>query len=174
MEPTVSSETSANRTQTPENYPKRNKLHLEHGESLKTRTLQRCLGQNTQNNLQKACRDTWYMSWRTMLLHTLSTATFGVFKILYSLAASVVIYGLQKVDWALRYFATISKFALELNHVRKLSCTFIVHVFGYREWLLLYLTMFLQLQLLHIKNAHINLLKGVLRNRTVGTLTIGV
>jgi len=25
------------RTQTPGNYPKRNKLHLEHGESLKTR-----------------------------------------------------------------------------------------------------------------------------------------
>jgi len=32
----VSSETSAIRTQTPGNYPKRNKLHLEHGESLKT------------------------------------------------------------------------------------------------------------------------------------------
>jgi len=32
MEPTVSSETSAIRTQTPGNYPKRNKLHLEHGE----------------------------------------------------------------------------------------------------------------------------------------------
>ena len=37
MEPIVSSETSAIRTQTPRNYPKRNKLHLEHGESLKTR-----------------------------------------------------------------------------------------------------------------------------------------
>jgi len=37
MELTVSSETSAIRTQTPGNYPKRNKLHLEHGESLKTR-----------------------------------------------------------------------------------------------------------------------------------------
>jgi len=36
MEPTVSSETSAVRTQAPGNYPKRNKLHLEHGESLKT------------------------------------------------------------------------------------------------------------------------------------------
>jgi len=36
MEPTVSSETSAIRTQTPGNYPKRNKLHLEHGESLNT------------------------------------------------------------------------------------------------------------------------------------------
>ena len=35
MEPIVSSETSAVRTQTPGNYPKRNKLHLEHGESLK-------------------------------------------------------------------------------------------------------------------------------------------
>jgi len=35
MEPIVSSETSAIRT--PGNYPKRNKLHLEHGESLKTR-----------------------------------------------------------------------------------------------------------------------------------------
>jgi len=37
MEPTVSSETSAIRTQTPGNYPKRNKLLLEHGKSLKTR-----------------------------------------------------------------------------------------------------------------------------------------
>jgi len=36
MEPTVSSETSAIRTQTRGNYPKRNTLHLEHGESLKT------------------------------------------------------------------------------------------------------------------------------------------
>ena len=38
MEPIVSSETSAIRTQTPGNYPKRNNLHLEHGESLKTRS----------------------------------------------------------------------------------------------------------------------------------------
>ena len=37
MEPIVSFETSAIRTQTPGNYPKRNKLHLEHGESLKTK-----------------------------------------------------------------------------------------------------------------------------------------
>ena len=41
MEPIVSSETSAIRTQTPGNYPKRNKLHLEHGESLKTRFMHR-------------------------------------------------------------------------------------------------------------------------------------
>jgi len=33
----VSSETSAIRTQTPGNYPKRNNLHLEHGESLRTK-----------------------------------------------------------------------------------------------------------------------------------------
>jgi len=39
MEPIVSSETSAIRTQTPGNYPKRNNLHLEHGESLRTRLL---------------------------------------------------------------------------------------------------------------------------------------
>ena len=39
MEPIVSSETSAIRTQTPGNYPKRNKLHLDHGESLKTRMM---------------------------------------------------------------------------------------------------------------------------------------
>ena len=38
MGPIVSSETSAIRTQTPGNYPKRNTLHLEHSESLKTRT----------------------------------------------------------------------------------------------------------------------------------------
>ena len=37
MEPTLSSETSAIRTQTPGNYPKRNTLYLEHGESLKTK-----------------------------------------------------------------------------------------------------------------------------------------
>jgi len=37
MEPIVSSETSAIRTQKPGNYPKRNNLHLEHGESLRTR-----------------------------------------------------------------------------------------------------------------------------------------
>jgi len=37
MEPIVGSETSAIRTQTPGNYTKRNKLHLEHGGSLKTR-----------------------------------------------------------------------------------------------------------------------------------------
>jgi len=43
MEPIVSSETSAIRTQTPGNYPKRNKLHLEHGESLKTRLITGCL-----------------------------------------------------------------------------------------------------------------------------------
>jgi len=39
MEQIVSSETSAIRTQTPGNYPKRNKLHLEHGESLKTKII---------------------------------------------------------------------------------------------------------------------------------------
>jgi len=39
MEPIVSSETSAIRTQTPGNYPKRNNLHLEHGESLRTRRI---------------------------------------------------------------------------------------------------------------------------------------
>jgi len=42
MKPTVSSETSAVRTQTPGNYPKRNTLHLEHSESLKTATT-RCV-----------------------------------------------------------------------------------------------------------------------------------
>jgi len=42
MEPIVSSKTSAIRTQTPGNYPKRNKLHLEHGESLKTRIHRLC------------------------------------------------------------------------------------------------------------------------------------
>jgi len=36
MEPIVSSETSAIKSQTPGNYAKRNKLQLEHGESLKT------------------------------------------------------------------------------------------------------------------------------------------
>ena len=40
MELIVSSEMSAIRTQTPGNYPKRYNLHLEHGESLRTRKLQ--------------------------------------------------------------------------------------------------------------------------------------
>jgi len=39
MEPIASSETSAIRTQMPGNYPKRNKLRLEHSESLKTRII---------------------------------------------------------------------------------------------------------------------------------------
>ena len=39
MEPIVSSETSAIKSQTPGNYPKRNKLHLQHGESLKKKYL---------------------------------------------------------------------------------------------------------------------------------------
>ena len=43
MEPIVSSETSAIRTQTPGNYPKRNNLHLEHGESLRTRKVFMCV-----------------------------------------------------------------------------------------------------------------------------------
>jgi len=37
MEPIMSSETSAIRIQTPGNYPERNKLHLEHGESFKNK-----------------------------------------------------------------------------------------------------------------------------------------
>ena len=48
IEPTVSTETSANRTQTTGNYPKRNKLHLEHGESLKTRKIFLFLGLSVQ------------------------------------------------------------------------------------------------------------------------------
>ena len=39
MELIVSSKMSAIRTQTPGNYPKRNNLHLEHGESLRTISL---------------------------------------------------------------------------------------------------------------------------------------
>ena len=44
MEPTESSETSAvNVTWTPGTYPKDNKLQLEHGESLKSRTINKLL-----------------------------------------------------------------------------------------------------------------------------------
>jgi len=50
MEPTVSSETSTIRTQTPENYPKRNKLHSEHSESLKTRTINETKQQLTEKD----------------------------------------------------------------------------------------------------------------------------
>jgi len=39
MELIEGSETSAIRTQTPGNYPKENILHIEHGESLKSRTV---------------------------------------------------------------------------------------------------------------------------------------
>ena len=39
MELIEGSETSAIRTQTPGNYPKENKLHTEHGESLKSSIL---------------------------------------------------------------------------------------------------------------------------------------
>jgi len=39
MEQIEGSETSAIRTQTPGNYPKENILHIEHGESLKSRTI---------------------------------------------------------------------------------------------------------------------------------------
>jgi len=53
MEPIVSSETSAIRTQTPGNYPKRNKLHLEHGESLKTRKL----GVFYKVKLERRCKE---------------------------------------------------------------------------------------------------------------------
>ena len=39
MEPIVGSETSAFKTKTPGNYPKENILHIEHGESLKSRRI---------------------------------------------------------------------------------------------------------------------------------------
>jgi len=39
MEPIMSSETSAIKTQTPGNYPERNKLYLEHGESFKNKNV---------------------------------------------------------------------------------------------------------------------------------------
>jgi hypothetical protein len=39
MEPIEGSETSAIRTKTPGNYPKENILHIEHGESLKSRII---------------------------------------------------------------------------------------------------------------------------------------
>jgi len=45
MDPIVSSETSAIKSQTPGNYPKRNKLHLQHGESLRTRYIEMFLTQ---------------------------------------------------------------------------------------------------------------------------------
>ena len=46
MEPTVSSETSAIRTQTPGNYPKRNKFRFEHGEIFKTTKSNLCKNKN--------------------------------------------------------------------------------------------------------------------------------
>jgi len=61
MEPIVSSETSAIRTQTPGNHPKRNKLHLEHGESLKNKNINvQPQGQRVNNFItceREACKD---------------------------------------------------------------------------------------------------------------------
>jgi len=51
MEPIVSSETSAIKSQTPGNYPKRNKLHLQHGESLRTRMFVIPLREHFKNKL---------------------------------------------------------------------------------------------------------------------------
>jgi len=57
---------TAIRTQTPGNYPKRNKLHLEHGESLKTRIFR--YDGTSSNRLQNM----WHFSLRaTMSLHIL-------------------------------------------------------------------------------------------------------
>jgi hypothetical protein len=46
MEPIRSSETSAIKTQTPGNYPKRNILQLKHGESLKTTSQMKFIQRN--------------------------------------------------------------------------------------------------------------------------------
>ena len=58
MKPIVSSETSAIRTQTPGNYPKRNKLHLEHGESLKTRLKAKVFKTTVIHDLDNGNEDT--------------------------------------------------------------------------------------------------------------------
>ena len=61
MEPRVSSEKSAIRTQTPGNYPKRNNLHLEHDESLRTRLILSNVRQHnqfiTEGNYKATCFD---------------------------------------------------------------------------------------------------------------------
>ena len=60
MEPTMSSETSAIRTQTPGNYSKRNKLHLEHGDSLKTRRKNYILKKKNKKNKKEKKIQTKY------------------------------------------------------------------------------------------------------------------
>jgi len=74
METTVSSETSAIRTQTPGNYQKRNKLHLENGESLKTRKYNLAsffpLGMQSEGNTQRNGEPTFGFFFLTMLQHT--------------------------------------------------------------------------------------------------------
>ena len=76
MEPIVSSETSAIRTQTPGNYPKRNKLHLEHDESLKTNSILSycCQGhvaqQYAQNTLLHFHSNNGLANMTTMLVYT--------------------------------------------------------------------------------------------------------
>ena len=61
MEPIVSSETSAIKSQTPGNYPKRNKLHLQHGESLESRlNLTSCIFQHITPILYVALHRHWH------------------------------------------------------------------------------------------------------------------
>ena len=100
MEPIVSSETSAIRTQTPGNYPKRNNLHLEHGENLRTfffnlcstelrLVLQKCVipaRQRTNEiflcDFHRHCAVYWYNSLRLTVRrpYVLSGRTFGNFR----------------------------------------------------------------------------------------------
>src|SRR5215468_10256625 len=58
MELISGSETSATRTLTPGNYPKRNKLHLQHGESLKTTSKHTTEIQNIQQKYKTYNRNT--------------------------------------------------------------------------------------------------------------------
>ena len=62
MEPIVSSETSAIRTQTPGNYPKRNNLHLEHGESLRTIMTSSSNYPEMQFQLRAGSTNVWWIS----------------------------------------------------------------------------------------------------------------
>ena len=75
MEPIVSSETSAIKTQTPGNYPKTNKLHLEHGESLKTRITD-TLATITEDMLENMWRE---IDYRLDVLHATKGSHVGVY-----------------------------------------------------------------------------------------------
>jgi len=94
MEPIVSSETSAIRTQTPGNYPKRNKLHL--GTTL---TNQKSIQEEIKSRLKSgnAC----YYSVQNLLSSRLMSKNLKI-KIYRTIILPVVLYGCETWSLTLR------------------------------------------------------------------------